>query len=132
MAVPFISDFITADPRIEILAILRHYFKLGLKATEAARRIREVEGNEAISDRTAQNWFKRFKGGDISLEIKPKSGRPSVVNYDALKRKVEENPNTSTRKLSEELGSSKDTICRALHKLKKTHTSSPNVPNELS
>ena len=121
-----------ADTSIEILAILRHYFKLGLKATEAARRIREVEGNKAISDRTAQNWFKRFKGGDLSLEVKPRSGRPSVVDYDALKRKLEENPNTSTRKLSEELGSSKDTISRALHKLQRTYMSSPDFSIQLT
>ncbi|GBL93826.1 hypothetical protein AVEN_153598-1 [Araneus ventricosus] len=76
-----------------------------------------VEGHYKISDRTAQNWYKRFKGGVLSLEIKPRSGRPSVVNLQDLKQKVGMNPTTSTHKLSEELGPSKGTICRALYKL---------------
>ena len=41
------------------------------------------------------------------LEIDFTSGWSFVVNYDALKHKVDENPTTSTRKLSEEQGSSK-------------------------
>ena len=96
-----------ADTSIEILAILKHYFKLGLKANEAAHRIREVEGNETISDCTAQNWFKCFQDGDLSAEIQHRRGRSSLVNYDALKRKVEKKPTTSSQKLSKELGSHK-------------------------
>ncbi|GBL86934.1 hypothetical protein AVEN_218675-1 [Araneus ventricosus] len=41
------------------------------------------------------------------------------------------NPTTSTCKLSEELGPSKDTICRAFHKLQKTYKNSREVPFEL-
>ncbi|GBN40044.1 hypothetical protein AVEN_18099-1 [Araneus ventricosus] len=117
---------------IEILSILRYYFKLGHKATVAARKIREVEEYDKISYGTAQNWYKHFKEGVLSFEIKPRSWRPSVVNLQDLKQKVEMNPATSTCKLSEELGPSKDTICRALHKLQKTYKNSREVPYELT
>ena len=36
----------------EIQAILGTFSKLGLKATEAAHRIQEIEGNESISSST--------------------------------------------------------------------------------
>ncbi|GBL83578.1 hypothetical protein AVEN_196409-1 [Araneus ventricosus] len=100
-----------ADTNIEILSIFKHYFKFGHKAPVAACKIREVEGDGKISDRTAPNWYKRFKEGDLSLETMPRSGRHSVVNVKNLKQKVEMNPTISTQKLSEELGPSKDTIC---------------------
>ena len=102
-----------ADTSIEILAILRHYFERGLKATEAARLIRDVEGNDSISNRTAQNWFNRFKDGDLSLVIKPRSGRPSAVCYDASEHKVEK-PANITAKVSEKLQTSEYTIYRVL------------------
>lgn len=44
-----------ADSNIEILSILRHNFKMHHEPTEAARKIREVEGDDTISDRTSQN-----------------------------------------------------------------------------
>lgn len=47
-----------ANTRIEVLAILRHYFKLDLRASEATHRIQEKDRNETISDCTAQKLFK--------------------------------------------------------------------------
>ena len=34
---------------------------------------------------TVKNWFKYFKDGSLSLEIKSRGGKPSLVNYDALR-----------------------------------------------
>ncbi|GBM08688.1 Histone-lysine N-methyltransferase SETMAR [Araneus ventricosus] len=103
-----------------------------VQITVLTRQIREVQGDGKISDRTAQNWYKRFKEGDLSLEIKPRSGRPSVVNLQDVKQKVEMIPTTSTRKLSEELGLSEDTICLALLKLQKTYKNSREILHELT
>ena len=41
----------------EILAILRHYWKLGQNAVNPARILQEVDGHGVISNRTAQNWY---------------------------------------------------------------------------
>ncbi|GBL74456.1 hypothetical protein AVEN_235402-1 [Araneus ventricosus] len=68
----------------------------------------------------------------LYFEIKPRSWRPPVVNLQDLKQKVEMNTITSTCKLSEELGPSKDTIYRALHNLQKTRKNSREVPYELT
>ena len=70
-------------------------FLYGLQSDRKSRRTRSVEENVAISDRTAQNGFKHFKGVDFYLGIKLRNVGPSVVDYDDLKRKVKKNPTTS-------------------------------------
>ena len=55
---------------INILAILRHYFKMGFKASETTYRIQEEERNETISVCTTQDLCENFQGDDSSLEIK--------------------------------------------------------------
>lgn len=53
------------------------------KATVAARTIQEVE-RDKVSDCAAQNWYKLLKEGDMSLEMKLRNGRTSVVNLGDL------------------------------------------------
>jgi transposase len=77
--------------------LLHHYWKQNLKATETAKKICEVEGNGVISNRTAQNWFKRFNDRDTSLEYEPWFGRPVTVNFEALHEVLRANLATSTR-----------------------------------
>ena len=45
---------------------------------------------------------------------------------------MEENPQKSTRRLSEELGASKDTIHRQIKTLRKSYRSCRSVPHELT
>lgn len=84
----FYFRYFNASTGLEILIILRHYFKQVSKLLK----------------------FKCFKSGDLFFEIKPRSEQSSNVVNDALKHKVEENTATLTQRLSEELtiGSSKD------------------------
>lgn len=53
-----------------------------------------------------------FKDGYLSLQINPKSEQPLFFEDDALKCNIEKNSITSTQKLSKELRSIKDIICR--------------------
>jgi len=55
----------------EILAILRHYWKLGRNTVHAARILREIAGHDAISDLTALNWYKKFTEGHTNLQAEP-------------------------------------------------------------
>ena len=89
----------------------RNNFKQGLKTAEAVYRIWEVKGNKTIADYRAQNWFKCFKDGDLSFEMKYRI--VSVFDYDALKYKIKRELTTSTEKNSEKIGSSKDNTCRS-------------------
>jgi len=57
-------------------ALLLRYWKQNLKATEAARKNCEIEGDGVLSARQTQNWFNKFNDGDLSLEEKHRSARP--------------------------------------------------------
>ena len=101
----------------EIRVLLKFFWKKGLSARAAAREICSVEGEGSVSNPTASAWFKKFNTGDTSIEDQPRSGRPSTLDSEVLRQAVEANPATSTRRLSGELGTSKSTIVRQLHKL---------------
>lgn len=38
----------------------------------------------AVSEKTAQKWFKRFKEGNESLGNKPRSGRQFIIEHEKL------------------------------------------------
>jgi transposase len=88
---------------IEIRAILRHYWKQGYKAAEAASKICEVEDEGTVEIIAAQIWFQKFNKGDLSLQNKVRTGRPLSIDPDELRTAVESNPSTTTRELSVEL-----------------------------
>jgi hypothetical protein len=44
----------------KVRVLLRHYWKQNYKATAAAKRICDVEGEGAVNERMAQQWLKRF------------------------------------------------------------------------
>ena len=52
----------------QIRTIFLFQFKLGRKAAETARDINEAFGPGTTTERTAQWWLMRFRGGDESLE----------------------------------------------------------------
>jgi len=66
------------DKKIVIRGILRYYWSQGLSARARAKEIYEIEGPWIVSKTTAAEWFHRFNEGNISLEDKSRSGRPSV------------------------------------------------------
>ena len=59
---------------------------------------------------TAPNWLNCFIGGNISPKIKPRIGRPSVVDEGPSQYMIEKDTITYTRIPFEGLGQSKDTI----------------------
>lgn len=89
------------------LVILCCLWKKGLQDKQE---ISDAEGSRTVSGHVAQNWFRCFKEGDASLEDKPRLGRPSVVEDEALFDMVEQQPSTNTCTLLEELCPSQYTI----------------------
>lgn len=106
------------DPeKIAIHAILRFLFKKGYNAAQAVREICQYEGDGAISNSTAERWFRKFRSGDESLLDKPHLGRTSNVDDEAMRAAALENPLASVRDLSATLGPSKSTIDRHLRQM---------------
>ena len=116
----------------EIRVLLRHYWKQGFNATAATKKVCKVEGDNVVSNRTAQNWFKRFNEGDIDLGDNARSGRPTTVDSEAIREAVETNPSISTRRLSTELDIPQTSIVRHLHALGKVNRRCREVPHELT
>ena len=99
--VPFVSAVEICEYNSEILVILRHYFKLDLEATEAACRIQEVK-NEMKQYQIIIH--KNSLSISLPFEIKSRKRQESLVNYDTLKYKVEENVTTINEIHSEKIG----------------------------
>ena len=72
----------------EIQVLLRHYWKKGLKAVDAAREICHVEGEDAVAERTAQKWFERFEDGHTEIKDYPHTvcGSLLIINSFFCKR----------------------------------------------
>lgn len=104
-------------------------------ATTAMRNICAVYGEDALTVRTCQRWFTKFRSGDMSLEDFPRPGPtgPSVkMDDDALLSLVEADPRLTTRELGDILGFSHTTIANRLHRLGKISKVGVWVPHQLS
>lgn len=118
--------------KIEIRTLLKHYWKQNFNASAAARKICEVEGKDVVTTRIAQTWFKKFNIGENELQDKPRSGRPVTMNCEMLRKSVEGNPSTSTRRLSAELDVAQRTVVRHLKTIGKVNKRCREVPHDLT
>ena len=69
--------------------IMLYYFKKGKNTTEMQKKICAVVGEGAVTDRTCQKWFVKFRAGDFSLDGAPRSGRPAEVDSDQIETLIE-------------------------------------------
>ena len=69
-----------------------YYFKKGKSTTEThTKKICAVYGEGAVTDRTCQKWFAKFRAGDFSQSDAPQSGRPVEVDSDQIETLIENN-----------------------------------------
>jgi hypothetical protein len=72
-----------------------------------------------VNERTTQRWFKWFVSGNLSLEDEQQPGCPRIWDSEATKEAAEQQPSTSTCRLTDTIGPSKSTIHRQIAALKK-------------
>jgi hypothetical protein len=87
--------------KYELQVLLGHYWKQNYTTAAAVKKICEVESKGAVNERMAQRWFKRFAGGNLSLEDEQCLGRPRIWDSEATKEAAEQQPSTSVRRLSD-------------------------------
>lgn len=107
-------------------------YELGHSAAEAQRHICQALGQDVISSRACEKWFKRFRSGDMSLEDRPRSGRPSQLDSSALRELVEADPRQTSRSMAAALGVSHTTVVNQLHALGKVVKLGCWIPHALS
>ncbi|PIC33252.1 hypothetical protein B9Z55_013297 [Caenorhabditis nigoni] len=121
-----------SDQKFRLRAFLWHEFKEGKTAAEAHRSLPPVFVENALSKSQCRRCFHRFRSGEESLEDDERSGRPEIIDNDALRQAVELDPCLTTRSLSEQFNCSHMTILRHLHALGKSVRCGKWVPHELS
>ncbi|EPB74388.1 hypothetical protein ANCCEY_06509 [Ancylostoma ceylanicum] len=105
----------------------------GHNAADATAHICAAFKGGVMSRWTANRLFQSFKSGDISLEDRPRSGRSTDCNDEALRDALREKPSATTRELSMALGCGRTTIIRHLQALGYRKLMPPTwVPHELS
>jgi histone-lysine N-methyltransferase SETMAR len=107
-------------------------FKLQWNASETAEHIQAAYGKDAVSVRTAQDWFKKFREGKEDLEDALRSGRPFVIADDQLNALIKADPRQSLRDLAAQLGCSYGTVQSHIHALGKVRKLDQWVPHQLT
>ena len=64
---------------------MNYEFKLKNSAADGAKNINRDHGNNVVTERTAQRWFKKFTSVDESFRNKPRGRPASIVNNEVLK-----------------------------------------------
>ncbi|EFN78922.1 Histone-lysine N-methyltransferase SETMAR, partial [Harpegnathos saltator] len=90
-----------------------------------------VYGNNASSDKTCREWFRRFKNGDFDVEDKERSGRLRVFEDEELETLVDENPCQTQKQLAKALNCAQSVISDRLKALGKVNKEGKWVPYEL-
>lgn len=73
---------------VEQRIYIKFCFKLGKTATETNDMIKLTFGEDAMSRARVFEWFRRFREGQESCEIEPRSGRPSTSRNEDIIEQV--------------------------------------------
>ena len=87
------------------LRVLYFYeWRRGVAVTSAAYNINNVYGSSTTTDRTVHNWYRRSQQGERHLEDQPHHCQPLLVEYQALREAIREDPETTIREIATKLG----------------------------
>ena len=96
--------------KIELRVLICYCWKRGFSTGKASEDICGANGEETIAYGAISKWYKRFHSGNMSLEDKPRSGRPLKLIDGDLQTGLNIAPSLSTRELADELRVGKSTI----------------------
>ena len=108
-------------------SIFLYEFKLIQSAAETAQKINQAFGNNGV-----RRWFAKFRSGDVSLEDKPRSCRPTVIRDEDLRTPVETDPSQTVRGMAEERDVSSHAIFDGLKGIGKVKKLEKWVPRDLN
>ena len=78
--------------KVFLRGVLLRYFNMKKSAAESHRILVEAYGDRALSERTCQKWFARFKSGDFHLEDQERAGCPKKFEGAELEALLDEDP----------------------------------------
>ncbi|KAG5314468.1 MOS1T transposase, partial [Pseudoatta argentina] len=100
--------------KVYLRGILLHYFIQKKSAAEAHRILVQTYGDNALSDTTCRDWFRRFKNNDFQLEDKERSGAPKKFQDKELEQLLDEDPSQTLSELGKILQVDESTVSKRL------------------
>ncbi|KAG5325609.1 MOS1T transposase, partial [Pseudoatta argentina] len=91
-----------------------HLFRSMKSAAEAHRILVQTYGDNALSDTTCRDWFRRFKNNDFQLEDKERSGAPKKFQDKELEQLLDEDPSQTLSELGKILQVDESTVSKRL------------------
>jgi len=101
-------------------------------AAESHRILVEAYGDNALSETTCRDWFRRFNDDNFDLSDKKRENRPRKIEDYQLQALLDENDTQSQKMLAEQLGVSQAAISMRLHSMGKVQKIGKWVPHELN
>ena len=103
--------------KVYLRGILLHYFIQNKPVAEAHRFLFETCDENALSDTTCKDWFRRFKHNDFKLEHKERSGAPKKFENKKLEEILHEDRSLTLAKLGKTLQVDESTVSKRLEVL---------------
>ncbi|KAJ8956874.1 hypothetical protein NQ318_014290 [Aromia moschata] len=75
---------------VPVLKAVKFCFRLGKNAAETVLMLKTAYKDDAMGKTQVYEWFVRFKNGDMSIDDKPRSGRPSTARNNENVEKIRE------------------------------------------
>ncbi|KAG5315573.1 MOS1T transposase, partial [Pseudoatta argentina] len=117
--------------KVYLRGILLHYFIQKKSAAEAHRILVQTYGDNALSDTTCRDWFRRFKNNDFQLEDKERSGAPKKFQDKELEQLLDEDPSQTLSELGKILQVDESTVSKRLKGLGMIQKQGHWLPYEL-
>ena len=107
-------------------------FDQGKSSREVSRVISGLYPEYAMTERTCERWFSKFREGDRSLLDLTGSGRPQILDRQSLKAAVDAHSGLTSRKSAIKFGCCQRTIIKALHDIGKVCKRGRWIPFKLT
>lgn len=124
------SNFVPEN--IDLRIVLRFLFLSKKSAAESYRLLVEGYGGQYLSQNQCQEWFKRFKGGNFSIEKEERGRPPKKFENTDLQELLDEDSTRTQSELAELLQVHQTTISERLHAMGKIWKEGKWVPHQLN
>ncbi|GFX73740.1 protein GVQW3 [Trichonephila clavipes] len=126
-----------SDNNFEQRCAIKFCFRHEHNATETFAKLQQAYRDSVMSMAQVFRWFKAFSEGRESIEVEPRSGRPSVTktaeNVVRVRDLVRSNRRLTVRMIGEELNLNLTTVHQILtNELKMRKICAKMIPNNLS
>ncbi|CAH2092000.1 unnamed protein product [Euphydryas editha] len=121
-----------SDISEEISYVMLFYYKKGKGAAKTWRKICEVYGENAVSERWTQEWFARFRSGNFDVKDAPRSGQPVTEKVDEILQLMEQDRHVSCQEIAEALNINHMTVWNHLKRAGYEKKLDVWVPHELT